>query len=154
MHGEAVNCPARGVPGRNWSGDETHWLHAAAEYGAIHFHGDDLEDAGWEADFELSVPEDLRSGVYAARLVAAGGTDRIPFFVRPKRGTVRADLVFLAPTLTYLAYANEAAQRTAEEVNAASEQLIASVEQAFGERKSQFERYRRGSNPRNGAAVS
>ena len=120
LHGEAVNCPARGVPGRNWSGDETHWLHAAVEYGAIHFHGDDLEDAGWEADFELSVPQDLRSGVYAARLVAADGEDRIPFFVRPKRGAARADLVFLAPTLTYLAYANEATLAVAEKRNAAA----------------------------------
>ena len=117
LHGEAINFPARGVTGHNWSGDESRWVHAPKEYGAIHFHSDDLDDAGWEADFELTVPEDLRSGVYAARVVTNSDEDRIPFFVRPKPGTATADLVFLAPTLTYLAYANEATLSVAEKRN-------------------------------------
>jgi N,N-dimethylformamidase len=118
LNGETVNFPARGVTGHNWSGHENHWIHAPTEYGAIHFHSDDLEDVGWKADFELTVPQDLRSGVYAARVVSDAGEDRIPFFVRPKRGTATADLVFLAPTLTYLAYANEATLEVAAKRNA------------------------------------
>lgn len=119
LHGEAVNLPARAVTGHNWRGDETHWIHAPKEYGAIHFHHDDLGDVEWETDFELTIPEDLRSGVYAARVTSDADEDRIPFFVRPKRGTATADLVFLAPTLTYLAYANEASLAVAEKRNAA-----------------------------------
>src|SRR5262249_23076135 len=61
----------------------------------------------WEADLELRVPDDLRSGVYAARLRAAGSEDHLPFLVRPPRGTATAPVAFLAPTLSYLAYANE-----------------------------------------------
>ena len=44
------------------------------EYGAIHFHDDDLGDANWDVDFEFTVPEGMRSGVYAARVRA--GTPR------------------------------------------------------------------------------
>ena len=119
LHGVAVNCPARGVPGHSWSGAETNWVHAPTEFGAIHFHHDDLEDAGWEADFELTIPQDLPSGVYAARVTTDDDEDRIPFFVRPKRGSATADVVFLAPTLTYLAYANEATLAVAAERQAA-----------------------------------
>ena len=118
LHGEAFNFPTRGVTGHNWSGDETHWVHAPTEYGAIRFHHDDLGDADWETDFELTIPEDLRSGVYAARVTSVADEDRIPFFVRPKKGTATADLLFLAPTLTYLAYANEASLAVSEKRNA------------------------------------
>ena len=90
-----------------WSGHEVNWTAAPDQYAAIHFHDDDLEDAGWQPDFEFSVPETLRSGVYAARLQADGGEEYIPFYVRPPRGTATARVAFLAPTLTYMAYANE-----------------------------------------------
>ena len=58
-HGEVVNKPTRGVTGRNWSGRELAWKHAPGEYGAIHFHDDDLSDAGWNPS--LSVDGSLRS---------------------------------------------------------------------------------------------
>ena len=119
LHGVTVNCPARGVTGRNWSGEETHWVQAPAEYGALHFHHDDLEDAGWETDFEWTTPPDLASGVYAARVTTASDEDRIPFFVKPKRGAPKADVVFLAPTLTYLAYSSEASLAVSAKRNAA-----------------------------------
>ena len=106
LNGQAVNMPARAVTGHNWDGAETDFRQAPAHYGAIYFHDDDLEDAGWEADFELTVPETIRSGVYAARLEADGAVDHVPFFVRPKRGTSTAPIVFLASTATYMAYAN------------------------------------------------
>ena len=107
LDGETVNLPTRGVPGRKWSGGEHAWIHAPREYGAIHFHHDDLYDAAWEPDFEWRVPAGLRGGLYAARLVRDDGEDVVPFFVRPPRGgATGADVVFLVPTATYLAYAN------------------------------------------------
>ena len=40
------------------------WRHAPREYAAIHFHDDDLHDAGWATDFDFTVPADLPSGAY------------------------------------------------------------------------------------------
>ncbi len=107
LHAAGVNMPARAVTGHNWSGRETDFKRSPAEYGAIHFHGDDLEDAAWRTDFTLEVPPALRSGIYAARLRGAGLEDHIPFFVRPGKGAQPARAALLVPTLTYLAYANE-----------------------------------------------
>ena len=105
--GVVVNMPMRAVTGHNWTSEEQNFRHAPAQYGAIHFHDDDIEDAGWETDFAWRVPDDLRSGVYAARLRHGDQEDHIPFFVRPQRGTATAKAAILFPTLTYLAYANE-----------------------------------------------
>ena len=107
LHATAVNMPARAVTGHNWSGREPDFRRSPGEYGAIHFHGDDLEDAAWRTDFTLTVPQNLRSGIYAARLRGADREDHIPFFVRPGEGARRAPAALLVPTLTYLAYANE-----------------------------------------------
>jgi N,N-dimethylformamidase len=106
LHGRTVNVPSRGCKGHNWSGTEQNWCHAPQEYGAIHFHDDDLYDAGWEADFEYTVPDDLRSGVYAVRLRADDDEWYVTFFVRPPRGTTTSKLAFLASTATYMAYSN------------------------------------------------
>ncbi len=105
-HGRAVNLPSRAVKGFNWSGAEQNWCHAPLEYGAIHFHDDDHYDVGWETDFDYVVPEDLPSGVYAARLKAEDDEWYVTFFVRPPRGTTTAKLAFLASTATYMAYSN------------------------------------------------
>ena len=104
--GRLVNMPMRAVTGHNWTGREVDWRNAREEYGAVFFHDDDLEDAGWEPSIELTVPGDLPSGVYAAWVRAEQDEDWIPFFVRPPRGESRSPIVFLAPTLSYLAYAN------------------------------------------------
>lgn len=104
-HGRLVNRPARAVLGHDWSGGHLRFSDRPSEWGAIHFHEDDLEDAGWEADFELTIPGHLPSGIYAARLEQGKATEHIPFYVRPRRA--RADILFLAPTNVYLAYANE-----------------------------------------------
>ena len=104
--GHCVNLPARAMTGHAWSGESPDWRQAPADYGAIHFHHDDIHDCGWRCDFELRVPEDLRSAVYAARLRAGGAEYYIPFYVRPPRRGPTADIAFLAPTATYLAYAN------------------------------------------------
>lgn len=112
LHGRAVNLPARGVTGHSWSGRSLSWKEASADYAAIHFHEDDLYDCGWETDFTWTIPENLPSGIYAARLRCGEGTgeaqgeDHIPFFVLPPKGRPRAPAAFLAASATYLAYAN------------------------------------------------
>ena len=55
----------------------------------------------------FEVPGDLRSGLYAARLQDGDEVERIPFFVLPPRGKATADTLFLIPTASYMAYANE-----------------------------------------------
>lgn len=106
-HGELVNTPARGMKGHNWTEDEYDFTNAPEEYGAIHFHHDDLTDANWDVDFEYTIPESMESGVYAARLRTENDESYIPFFVRPKEGADTAPIAFLAPTASYLAYSND-----------------------------------------------
>lgn len=106
LHGEAVNLPARAMKGHAFSGLVFNWTQAPDEYAAIHFHDDDLEDCGWEADFALTVPDSLRSGVYAVKLTSGEDEDYLPFFVRPKDRKASAKILFLVPTNSYLAYAN------------------------------------------------
>ena len=107
LDGVCVNQPMRGATGFNWRGREENFVHAPAEYGAIHFHDDDLEDCAWEPDFELVVPRDLKSDVYAVKLVLGESEDYVPFFVRSPTGRATAKILFLAPTASYLAYAND-----------------------------------------------
>jgi N,N-dimethylformamidase beta subunit-like, C-terminal len=106
-HGETVNSPARAMTGHNWSGRHFHFASAPEEYGAIHFHEDDLDDARWEVDFTLELPAGLASGVYAAKLTGGGDEDYVPFYLRPPRGGATAKVGFLVPTNSYLAYAND-----------------------------------------------
>ncbi len=106
LHGMIVNQPTRAVRGHNWSGEETDWRRAPDQYGAIHFHDDDLVDACWQPDFAYTVPTGLRSGVYAVRLDADGFDYWIPFFVRPPRGSATSRVAFLASTATYTVYLN------------------------------------------------
>src|SRR5207244_12459829 len=61
LSGRLVNLPTRAVTGARWTGREMCWRHAPREYAAIHFHDDDLYDAGWATDFEFTVPNDLPS---------------------------------------------------------------------------------------------
>lgn len=105
-HGRCVNLPTRAVTGHNWSGKDLRWRDRPNHYAAIHFHDDDLADAGWESDFSLVVPNDLASGVYAARLECEGAVDYIPFAIRPPLGTATAPIAFLLSSATYTAYAN------------------------------------------------
>lgn len=87
LHGRFVNCPTRAMTGYNWSGTNFDWKHAASEYGAVHFHDDDLDDARWEVDFEWTVPAGTKSRFYAAKLTTADGDeDYIPFWVVPRLG--------------------------------------------------------------------
>ncbi len=106
MHGETVNLPARAMKGARWTGEEMCWRHAPAQYGAIHFHDDDLYDCGWETDFSFEVPEDFKSGVYAVRLRGGGHEDMVPFFVRAAPGRAQSSACVLIPVFTYTVYAN------------------------------------------------
>ena len=104
LHGRAVNAPARLVTGHDWDGTEVDPRHAPAAYRAAHFHSDDLEDAAWQPSLDIRLPADVPSGVYAAELRSAGDRRWIPFFVAPHRPS--SDIAVIAPTFTYLAYAN------------------------------------------------
>ena len=105
-HGFTVNLPARGLTGHSWDGSAADWRHAPDQYGAIHFHDDDLHDCRWSTDVALTVPADWKSGFYAARMRAPGAEGYVAFFVRPRRGERGADLVLVASTATYMSYAN------------------------------------------------
>lgn len=105
-HGHCVNQPDRGMTGWNWRGREENFVHAPNEYGAIWFHEDSLDDCRWDPAFSLTVPDGLRSGVYAVRVLQDQNEDYIPFFVTPPRGEATAKILFLIPTYSYMAYAN------------------------------------------------
>ncbi|MGX5806064.1 N,N-dimethylformamidase beta subunit family domain-containing protein [Bradyrhizobium sp. Arg314] len=108
LHGHLVNMPTRAMKGFNWTGRFHDWRTAPHEYGAIHFHDDDLYDAGWSTDFAFTIPSGLESGVYAARLDAQDASPAyVIFFVRPSKGQATSDVVYLASTATYMAYANQ-----------------------------------------------
>ena len=106
LHGNTVNRPTRAMAGHNWTANYIDFNRAPQEYGAIHFHDDDLDDARWDVSFEFQVPTDLKSGVYGARLMEGDSEDYVPFFVRPAIGASTSKILFLVPTNSYLTYAN------------------------------------------------
>ncbi len=98
------------MTGWRWAGECLDWTVRPDLYSAIHFHGDDMSDAGWETDFSFSVPVDLPSGVYSVRLVP-DGDDAAAYHcvlaIRPPRHRPSVNRVcLLLPTASYLAYAN------------------------------------------------
>jgi N,N-dimethylformamidase len=104
--GTLWNTPAEAVTGHAWDGSEQDFRLVPAQYGAIHFHVDDLDDCRWEAAVTVELPDALASGAYALRLSTEGGlVERVPFFVRSRQP--KAPLLFLVPTASYLAYAND-----------------------------------------------
>jgi N,N-dimethylformamidase len=104
--GELHQLPARAVTGARWDGTVQSWAVDPSHYDAVHFHADDVYDAGWAPTATVRLPDDLPSGIYAFRVRADHGEDRVPFFVRPAAGAPTATVALLAPTCTYLAYAN------------------------------------------------
>lgn len=105
-NGVLVNRPGRGLRSQNWAGDILRYKDAPEQWAAIHFHEDDLNDAGWETDFSLVIDDRQPSGIYAAKLTQGEQVEYLPFYVQPTAAS-RNKVVFLAPTNTYLAYANE-----------------------------------------------
>jgi N,N-dimethylformamidase len=104
--GELHQLPARGVTGPRWDGSVQAWTVDASHYDAVHFHTDDIYDAGWPTTATVELPADLPSGIYAFRVRAPHGEDRVPFFVRPAVGAATADVALLMASCTYMAYAN------------------------------------------------
>ncbi len=98
--------PTRGVTGPRWDGSVQAWTVDPSHYDAVHFHTDDLYDAEWPTTATVDLPTDLPSGIYAFRMRAPHGEDRIPFFVRPALAAPTADVALLMPSCTYMAYAN------------------------------------------------
>ena len=98
--------PTRAITGPAWDGSAHRWIDNPAHFDAVHFHHDDLYDAGWETTVTAALPDDLPSGMYAFGVRGVAGEDRVPFFVRPAAGAPTADVALLMPTATYMAYAN------------------------------------------------
>jgi N,N-dimethylformamidase len=113
LHGTLRQMPTRAMTGGNWTGRTQSCTEAPEEYGAIHFHDDDMADCGWSPDLSLTVPADWRSGFYALRLRATQAAGEavesyVPFFVRAPLGKPAARVAVVAATATFLAYANQA----------------------------------------------
>jgi N,N-dimethylformamidase len=107
-HGELVNTPTRAVVGSNWTGEEHCFRHAPEQYGAIHFHDDDLDDCRWPATHAITLPDGLKSDAYALILKAGDIEENIPFFVVPPKGQASAKIAVLVSTFTYTVYGNHA----------------------------------------------
>ena len=106
LHGKTFQCPARAVTGSKWNGDVHDPRFCPEHYAAIHFHEDDLYDAGWQTNHQLTIPEDWDSGAYAFLLKLGDETSLVPFFVCPPKGKATASAVFVVSSATTLAYAN------------------------------------------------
>jgi hypothetical protein len=118
-HGKLIGAPTRAIKGWNWDGSEPDWTKAKSGYGAIHFHEDDLDDAGWSTDFTITIPSSAVSGAYAVEVIDtdSASRDAITFFVRPSCEPAAAAssgptkpkhrAAIILSTFTYLAYANE-----------------------------------------------
>jgi N,N-dimethylformamidase len=130
LDGTLRHMPMRAATGANWDGRAVQWTEAPHLYGAVHFHSDDMHDAGWSPDLRLTIPEDWRSGFYALRLRARQGSEDpvesfVAFFVRAPLGKPRSRLAFVASTATFLAYANSALRLDQVHAEAMLEGLIA-----------------------------
>lgn len=102
---EAVNLPTFCVTSVRWDGSTFDPRVSPSHYDAIHCHDDDMGALDWPACFEAKVPEDAEAGIYAFEVETERGTEQFVFFVKAARK--RADIVFLVPTATYLAYSDE-----------------------------------------------
>ena len=100
LNGFIINLPVRGMTGYNWTADDIVYHHKPEEYGAIHFHDDDIDDARWNTDFTFEVPDIIKSGIYAARLRINGDDspeteDFVPFVIKPPKGKTNSKLALI-----------------------------------------------------------
>ncbi|MBV7257376.1 hypothetical protein KCG44_11325 [Pacificimonas sp. WHA3] len=105
-HCRIVNLPTRAACGRKWDGTVHDWTVDSSHYGALHFHSNAIADAEWKPFATWTVPADLPSGLYAAKLVQGESDDYVPFYILPQLDAAKSAIAFLAPTASYLAYAN------------------------------------------------
>lgn len=99
------NLPTFSVASSRWDGTIHDPRLNPAHYDAIHCHDDDMAALDWPMTHAIQIPADAEPGIYAIEVTTERGVERIPFFVRARMR--QASLVFLVPTLTYLAYADE-----------------------------------------------
>ena len=99
LHGRIVNLPARAMTGWNWTGEDMDWTQAPEQYGAIHFHDDDLYDAGWEPDFSLTVPDGSARAASMRRVLRRPRTTRstCPSSSAAEAATRRAKIALPGP---------------------------------------------------------
>ena len=102
---ECANLPTFCTTSLRWDGTTFDPKCAPDHYDAIHCHDDDMDALDWPATHRVSVPKKAEAGVYALQANYEGGSEKIVFFVRSTE--VKAPIVFLVPTATYLAYADE-----------------------------------------------
>ncbi|UVK54486.1 N,N-dimethylformamidase large subunit [Mesorhizobium sp. AR02] len=103
-----VNMPMRAVRSSGWTGRNMDWKVAPQDYAAITFHSDDLSDCKWKTTIAIEVPAGMPSGVYGLLVDNGIGTDTIPFYVLRDPKLPGQRILYLAPTFTYMAYANHA----------------------------------------------
>jgi N,N-dimethylformamidase len=102
---EAVNQPAFCMTSSRWDGSSFDPRLVPSHYDAVHCHDDDMGPLQWPASHRAHVPADAEAGIYAFEVEYGGGCERIVFFIASSRQ--RSPLLFLVPTATYLAYADE-----------------------------------------------
>ncbi len=102
---DVVNQPAFCMTSARWDGSCFDPRLVPAHYDAIHCHDDDIGPLQWPASHRVTVPENARPGVYAFQVEWEGGYERVVFFVTSSRAS--SPLLYLVPTATYLAYADE-----------------------------------------------
>ena len=106
LHGAVVNFPARAMTGWNWTGEYMDWHQDPSQWGAMHFHDDDIYDAGWETDFTLTIPDRWAAGSMPPGCAPTGmrSTSRSPSGPRPDN---EQRIALVLPTASYLAYGND-----------------------------------------------
>ena len=102
---EAVNQPTFCVTSRRFDGSGYDPRLLPHHYDAIHCHDDDMGPLDWPASFSTSIPPDAPAGIYAFEVRQGAVCEPVVFFVESTAAT--APLLFLVPTATYLAYADE-----------------------------------------------
>ena len=75
-HGEFHQLPTRAVTGPTWDGSHQRWTDDPSQWAAVHFHKDDLYDAGWTETADRAAAR--RSAERHLRLPAAAGEPRRP----------------------------------------------------------------------------
>ena len=106
--GRLHGAPARAMTGSNWGAVEMDWTRDPEQWGAVHFHDDDIADCGWETDFAFAVPAQLHSGVYGIKISGGKYWDIMPIFVCPLQDKRTADICLVISTFTYVIYTNQA----------------------------------------------
>lgn len=102
---EVINLPTFCVTSPRWDGSTFDPRVAPAHYDAVHLHDDDMAALDWPSSYRVQTPAEAESGIYAFEIGCGGRTEQVVFFVSADRPC--APLVFVAPTATYLAYADE-----------------------------------------------